>query len=109
MDIPDPNLSNLDLWNLAQGFFLPLLIALFQQPKWTNGVRTGVTVAVCILAGTMTANFQGAYGGHDIARSVLLTLISTMTFYRNVWKPTLAPALEKATSPAIAADISRSG
>lgn len=93
-------MSDLEMYSLLVGFFLPLGISVVQQPRWPDGLRAVCTFVLCAVAGLGTAYFQGDLTGRRVISAVLLVLVAALTSYRNFWKPTrLAPALEAATSP----------
>lgn len=96
-------MSDLTMWSLLVGFFLPLAIAFVQQPKWSNSVRAAVSFVLCALAGVGTAYFNGTLGdGRSVISAVLLVLVTALSTFRSFWKPTqIAPNLERITSPAL--------
>lgn len=92
-------MDELTMWSLIVGFASPLLIAVVQQPKWSNATRAVVTALIAVLLGLGTAYFNDMFSGQDIVGSVLVVLVSAITTYKGLWHPVgLAPAIENATS-----------
>jgi hypothetical protein len=94
-------MSQLVMWNLVVAFALPHIIALVQQPRWSNTVRVVVAAVVSIIGGGATAYFNDDFHNwHDVVGSILIVLVGAISFYNNFWKHTGIPqALEAATSP----------
>ena len=93
-------MSQLVMWNLIVGFLLPHLIAVIQQPTWSQRARVIVTSVVCVLFGGGTAYFNGVLDNwHDVVGSILIVGVAAITFYNNLWKQTGIPqSIERATS-----------
>ena len=93
-------MSDLVMWSLILGFVSPLIIAVIQQPKFHEGARAIITFLYCVVVGVGTAFFEGRLTGQRAITSVLIVLVSAITTYRGLWRPTgAAPAVEAATSP----------
>lgn len=94
-------MTDLQMWSLIVGFFMPLAIALVQQPRWSNAARAAVMFVLCAVAGAVTAYLNGDLeNGRSLVSSVLLVLVTTISMFKGLWKPTgVAPAIESATSP----------
>lgn len=92
-------MSDVEMWGLVVGFFLPPLIAIIQQPTWSRTTRGIVTVLVCLVVGAATTWIHGDWSGRTATTTILLTLVATMTAYRNFWVHRVAPVIEAATSP----------
>lgn len=95
-------MTQLQMWALLVGSFLPPLVAVVQQPGWSRGFRAVVTVVICILVGAVTT-YLGAPGGFefdkDLVGVILTVLVAAQATYQNFWKPTaIAPSVEAATS-----------
>lgn len=91
--------TDLAMWNLLLGFLLPLVVAIVQQPKFSDPARALVTFVACVFAGAGTAYFEGSFTGRGIVSSILLTLVVALTTHRNFWKPSgVTPRIEAATS-----------
>jgi hypothetical protein len=91
-------LSDLDLWSMLAGFFMPALIATIVQSHWASQLKAAVTAGVCALGGGVTAALTGYLHGVSIVRAVLIVLGSALAFYRLFWKPSkIAGAIEAAT------------
>ncbi len=92
-------MSNLVMWSAIVGFLLPNIVAVVQQPKWSEPLRAGLTAVACLIAGFGTAYFNGQFSVGDVVGSVLVTGVSAISFYKGFWKPTgVASAIENATS-----------
>lgn len=92
-------LSNLAMYALVVGFFLPPVLAIVQQSSWSDKVRAVVAFLACLVAGAGTAYFQGDLTGRRFAEASLVILTTGMATYRNFWKPTgVAPTIESATN-----------
>jgi len=92
-------MSNLAMWSAVVGFFLPAVIAVIQQPTWSQGVRAAVTFLVSIVAGAGTAYFTGDLNGVDWVSATLIILVSAISVYKGLYQPTgIAPKIETATS-----------
>lgn len=92
-------ISNLVMWNLIVGFLVPNLIAVIQQPKFSEGARAMVTALVSIAGGLGTTYFSDQFNLGDIAGSILVVGVASISFYKGFWKPTgVAPAIESKTS-----------
>ena len=93
-------MTDLMMWSLIVGFFMPPVQAVIQQTNWSSRLRAGVNFVACFVAGVGVAFFQGDFTGRRVVGSVLVVLVTTIAVYKGTWKPTgVAPAIEKATSP----------
>ena len=96
-------MSNSAMFALIIGFLLPLLVAVFQQPRWSDPIRAAVALLVSLLAGAGTAYFAGDLGlrPETLVTDTLIIFVAAIAAYRGWWKPTgIAPAIEKVTSRA---------
>lgn len=93
-------MSNAAMWALIVGFFMPHLIAVIQQPGWSEGLRSVITFVASVVAAIGTVLIQlGHWSWHDWTSSALLILVTAISTYHGFWKPTgVAPAIEKSTS-----------
>lgn len=69
------------------------------RPYWPDYVRTMVSLAVILVGGAATAYATGGFYNKDTAGVLFIFTTSAYTFYRNVWKPTVAKWLEEHTTP----------
>ena len=91
--------TDAQMWALIVGFGLPLLVAVIQQPRWSNPIRVAMSVATAIVAGAGTAYFSGEFTGRGIVSCVLVVLVASIATYQNLWKPTkIAPLIEAKTT-----------
>lgn len=92
-------MSNLEMWALVVGFFLPPALAIVQQAKFSDPVRAAIAFVACALAGAGTAYFQGDLTGRRFVEAGLVVLVAAVSTYHGFWKPVaVAPAIEKATN-----------
>lgn len=94
-------MSNLQMWSLIIGTLMPPLMALVQQPRWTNTVRSVVMVISSIIVGAGTAYFENdqVFVGKSVLQAILTVAIAAIASYHGFWKPTgIAPKIEQATS-----------
>jgi|SRR4029079_8456219 len=92
-------MSNLEMWSLIVGFFLPLAIAFVMQQHWHEQLKAVVGFVICAIAGAGTAYFQGEFTGRRFIEAGLVILVTAMATYRNFWKPTgVAPTIENKTT-----------
>lgn len=95
-------MSDLVMWGLVAGFFLPPLLAIVQQPGWTPTVRALVMFVASILVAIGTVYFtdSGAFAADRLVTTILLVMVTAIATYKGLWTPTkIAPAIETATSP----------
>jgi len=98
-------MTNVAMWALIVGFFSPLVLAVIQQPGWSNPVRSVVAFlySAVAAAGTIFFTNGNSFTGtdnKDWVSTFLFVFVSTIAFYRGFWKTTnVAPKLEAATSP----------
>lgn len=93
-------MSNLEMWALIVGFFLPPAIAIVQQPTWSEPLRAFVTFVVCAVASVGTTYFQGDLTGRRFVEAGLVILVTTIATFKGFWKPTkISTGIEAATSP----------
>lgn len=87
------------MYSLLVGFFLPPVLAIVQQSKWSDRLRAVVAFAACALAGAGVAYFQGDLTGKRFLTAGLIVLTTGLATYRNFWRPTgVAPAIESKTN-----------
>ena len=93
-------MSDLEMYSLLLGAFLPLAIAVVQQQGWSDRLRAVVSFLISAAAATGLVYFQGDFTGRRLVSSVLLVLVTALATHRNFWKQTgITPAIEEATSP----------
>lgn len=94
------DMGDLGKWSMLVGAFLPPLIAVIQQPKWSDTARAVTTVLVCIIVGGVTTEIEhGLHFDEHLRTSVLSMLIAAQATYQSFWKPVkVAPKIEAATS-----------
>jgi len=93
-------MTNLMMWSLIVGFFMPPVQAVIQQTNWSSQLRAGVNFVACAVAGAGVAFFQGDLNFERWIESALVVLVTTIAVYKGTWKPTgISPAIEEKTSP----------
>lgn len=97
--------GSVEQWALVVGFFLPIVIAVVQQPKWSPALSAVVAFLACGVAAAGTIYFGGAQWDRDhIVNTFLVILVSTIATYHGFWRPTnIAPKIETVTSPGVVA------
>lgn len=90
--------SNLFLWSAVVGFFVPPITDFLKRQSWSSEIKGIVSFAVSVVAGVGTAYFNGDLTGKDTITAVLIVLVSSQFFYRNLFRPTgISNAISKAT------------
>lgn len=94
-------MDKLQLWSLVSGSLVPLVLAVIQQPKWSDQIRSLVTFAFSLLVGFLNVWLNGDLSkAADWTSAILIVLIAAVSTYKGFWKPsTIAPKIEYATSP----------
>lgn len=96
----DPSAS----WALIVGAVTPFLIAVINNPRYSNQLRQVIAVGVSLLVGIMTVIVGGFVLDWTLSLPNILFIISAVVgaaqaFYSLVWKPTgTAARVEAATS-----------
>lgn len=82
---------------LVVGFLLPLVINLVTTRKMSDGVKTSISLVVCVIAGVGTTYVTtGTLGNpQDLTGSILTVTLAAQSFYRNIYKPMLDKAAMK--------------
>lgn len=92
-------MSNLEMWALVVGFFLPVVIAFLVQTGWSERLQSVAAFVVCAVAAAGTAYFQGDLTGRRFVEAGLVILVTTIATYKGFWKPTgVAPGIETKTN-----------
>lgn len=92
-------MSNLLMWSLVIGFFMPPVQSVIQQTKWSARFRALVNFLACAIAGAGIAYFQGDFSDRRFVESSLVVLVTAISVYSGTWKPSgISPTIEKATS-----------
>lgn len=92
-------MTDLAMWALLVGFFLPVVLSVLVQTGWDSRVKAFVAFVVCALAGAGTAYFEGDLTGREWVSASLVVLVTALTTYRNFWKPTgISDGIEKRTN-----------
>lgn len=93
-------MDNAAAWGLIVGIVTPYVIALVNQPGWTDNLRRVVAIVVSVLVGLGTAYFNNDVNfevGTALA-SIAGVLVAAQAVYHNLLKPS-AKSVERATSP----------
>lgn len=92
--------SNLVMWGLIVGFFMPPLLAIVQQPGWSQPVRSLVMFAASIVAAVGTVYFTGdGFDTANLTTTILVVMVTAISTYKGLWVPTgIAPKVEEATA-----------
>lgn len=78
--------ANVAMWAAIVGFFLPLGIALVQQPKWGDTTRALVAFGIVLVAAFGTVYFQGKLDFQNWATSFLLIMTESIALYKGFWQ-----------------------
>jgi uncharacterized membrane protein YqaE (UPF0057 family) len=93
-------MTNLQMWSLIAGFFLPPIQAFVQQSHWSSVLRAIVNFVSCLLVAAGVAYFNGSLTGKSWVQAALVVVVATIATYHGLWKPTtIAPIIETATTP----------
>lgn len=88
-------MTDLAMWSLIAGFFLPPVQAFIQQSHWSQTVRALVNFAACALVGVGVAYFNNDLHGRSWVESALVVLVASIATYHGTWKPSgIAPVIE---------------
>ena len=99
MDGIDLTLNDAALWSLVIGSLLPMVIAFFQQPQWSDQVRSIVTPIVCVVVAVATVWINGQFDTANLVRTFLIIFLSAQLTYRTYWRPSgITKAIEDRTS-----------
>jgi hypothetical protein len=92
-------MTDLEMWSLLVGFFLPPAIAVVQRKEWSDGVRALVAFAACIVAALGTCYFNGSLDGRSLVSATLTVLVTAVATYKAFWHKTgVSDAIERLTS-----------
>ena len=93
--------SNVLMWAGIVGFFMPVLLAVVQQPGWSQPLRAIVMFVASIIAAVGTVYFtnDGAFTRDNMITTTLVVMVTAIATYKGLWTPTkVAPKVEAATS-----------
>lgn len=92
-------MTNLQQWSLIVAFFVPPVVALVNQTKWSSQLKAIVFFGVSLIAAAGTAYFQGDLTGKRFLDAALVIVAAAAAYYHGLWKPTqVAPKIESATN-----------
>lgn len=92
-------MSNLAQWSAIVAFFVPPVVALINQSKWSSQLKAMVFFGVSLVAAAGTAYFQGDLTGKRFLDSALIVVAAAAAYYHGLWKPTeVAPKIEAASN-----------
>ena len=95
----DVELSDVELWSLVCGFFLPLGIAIVQQRKWSDNLRAFVAFLICGAAAAVTCAVSGELSDRTWVTSALMIVVAAIATFKGLWsKIGLTDAIEKFTT-----------
>jgi hypothetical protein len=93
-------MTNLVQWSAIVAFFVPLVVAVLNQQKWSAQLKSVVFFVVAVVAAGGTAYFQGDLTGKRWLDSALIVVPAAAAFYHGWWRPNgVAPGIEESTSP----------
>lgn len=92
-------MTELEMWSAIVGFLLPPVLSVIQQTGWSPRLRAVVAFVGCLVAAAGTVLIQGGWTWERWVEASLLTLVTALATYRNLWKPTgISPAIEQKTN-----------
>lgn len=92
-------MTDLEMWSLLVGFFLPPAIALIQRKSWSDGIRALVAFAICIIAALGTCYFNGSLDGRSLVSAMLTVVVTAIATYKGFWHKTgVSDAIERLTN-----------
>lgn len=92
-------MTDLQMWSLVAGFFLPPVQALIQQQHFSETLRAIINFAACALVGAGVAYFNNDLHGRTWVEAALIVLVSSIATYHGTWKPSgIAPVIESGTT-----------
>jgi hypothetical protein len=93
------DLTDLAMWSLIAGFFLPPVLAIIMQSGWDQRIKAAVAFLACLAVGVGVSYFEGDLDGRSWVSSSLVVLVAAISTYQSFWKPTgIAPKIEAATN-----------
>lgn len=85
---------------IVTGFFLPIVIAVINQPHWSKEFKTLLHFVACMFVTALQLSVEGRFDRHNFFPTMLLVLAGSVTMFQGILKPSgLADVIEKATSP----------
>lgn len=84
--------------NALVGFFLPLLVAVFEHYKFPRWFRVTIAVGTSALAGLVSTWAEGKLDWTTWGTAVITIFLASQATYATVWNKA-APKIEKATTP----------
>lgn len=92
--------SNAAAWAALAAFFMPPIMAVINQPKWSAQLKSLLAFAVSVGVAFVSVWVSGDFNAEDIVTTVLVTLTVAQSTYHGFWKPTgIAPGIEAGTTP----------
>ena len=92
--------TNAAAWAALAAFFMPPVMAVINQPKWSAQLKSLLAFAVSVGVAFVSVWVAGDFNAEDIISSVLVTLTVAQSTYHGFWKPTgIAPGIEAGTTP----------
>ena len=93
--------SNLAMWSLVVGFFVPIVTAVVVRQAWAPGLKAIANFVIAAVAALGVVYFKGdldTSNKNAIVSSVLLVVVTSIAAYHGLLRPTqVAPSIEKAT------------
>lgn len=81
-------MTDMAMWSLIVGFFLPILVSLIKQSKWSKTAKVLLAFALFIVVGFVTAYLSGLLEARTIISSILIIAVVSLTMYQSFYKPT---------------------
>lgn len=92
-------MTNFQQWSLIVAFFVPPVVALVNQTKFSAQLKAIIFFGVSLVAAAGTAYFQGDLTGKRFLDSALIIVAAAAAYYHGLYKPTgVAPTIEEKTN-----------
>lgn len=87
-------------WATVSGFFVPLVMAVINQPKWSKELKTLLHFVVCMAVAAIQLQLDGTLTPSAFFPNALAVLSTSIVIFHGVMKPSgLADVVEVSTSP----------
>ncbi len=101
IEIPGIDLRSVkdgDLLTAVVGVFVPLAVAVIQQPQWSRLLRAWMRFALCVAIALALSYAQGLLDTGTVLHRFLIVFVACYVFYNALWKFVGADSLEGATN-----------
>ena len=78
--------SNIEMWALITGFFLPLIVAALIRTKWPSWARATFAFLACMGAAAGTVALTGQLTTANWVAGSLTVLVAAITSFKGIWQ-----------------------